>query len=223
MKYINLKNIRLLIGVLTIFLMLIVGIKHPKQIKRIIKRIVLWEYFTNRDSSCEQCDILFQDGVLEHEKAYQGEGIKPQKDFEALQKLIDQNTLREIETSDDYIVESMEASMPYLLPKGIKFLKRLSRDYRALCEQQHLEYVPFRITSAVRTTNSVKSLQQNNGNAIENSAHLRAKTIDISYITNKRHLAQKKAFIQALANLKKEGLCYVKHEVIMKCLHITCR
>ena len=66
--------------------MLIVGIKYPKQIKRIIKRIVLWEYFTNRDSSCEQCDTLFQDGVLEHEKAYQVEGIKPKKDFEALQK-----------------------------------------------------------------------------------------------------------------------------------------
>ena len=223
MKYINLKNIRLLIGAFSIFIMLIIGIKYPKQIKRIIKQIVPWEYFMNRDSSCEQCDTLFQDGVLEHEKAYQGEGIKPKKDFEALQKLIDRKTLREIETSDDYVVESMEASMPYLLPKGIKFLKRLSRDYRALCEQEHLDYVPFRITSAVRTTSSVKALQQNNGNAIENSAHLRGKTIDISYITNKRHLEQKNVFIQALSNLKKEGLCYVKHEVNMKCLHITCR
>jgi len=127
------------------------------------------------------------------------------KSFAAIHKLIDKHVLREIETCEDYVVEPMDASVPCLLPKGVKFLKRLSQDYRALCEQQHLEYVPFRITSAVRTTNSVKALQQNNGNAIENSAHLRAKTIDISYITNKRHLAQKKAFIQALANLKKRG------------------
>lgn len=223
MKYINLKNILLLIGAITIFLMLIVGIKYPKQIKRIIKRIVRWEYFTNRDSSCEQCDILFQDGVSEQEKAFQSEGIKPKKSFAAIHKLIDKHVLREIETCEDYVVEPMDASVPCLLPKGVKFLKRLSQDYRALCIQQHLEYVPFRITSATRTTESVKTLQQNNGNAIENSAHLRGKTLDISYLTAKSQVEQKRLFIKALATLKQEGLCYVKYEVNMKCLHITCR
>lgn len=223
MKYLNLKNILLLIGALSLFFMLIIGLKYPKKLKQIVKRVIHWEYFTNQDSTCEQCDILFQDGVLEQEKAYHGEGIKPKNSFVAIHKLIDKHILAEIETCEDYIVEPMDASVPCLLPKGVKFLKRLSQDYRALCEQKHLEYIPFRITSATRTTESVKKLQKNNGNAIENSAHLRGKTLDISYLTHKNHVEQKRLFIEALAALKQEGLCYVKHEVNMKCLHITCR
>lgn len=223
MKYMPLKKVLLLIGAIIIFIMLIVGIKYPKQIKRIVKRIIHWEYFMNQDSSCEQCDILFQDGVSEQEKAYQGEGIKPKNNFAAIHKLIDKQVLREIETCEDYIVEPMDVSVPCLLPKGIKFLKRLSREYRILCSQKGLAYVPFRITSATRTTESVKTLQQNNGNAIENSAHLRGKTLDISYLTSKDQVPQKVLLIEALAALKQEGLCYVKYEVNMKCLHITCR
>ncbi len=64
---------------------------------------------------------------------------------------------------------------------------------------------------------------KHNGNAIENSAHLKGKTIDITYITHKKQVKQKALFIQALAKLKDKGLCYVKFEVQKKCLHITCR
>jgi hypothetical protein len=145
------------------------------------------------------------------------------KKIEELQKLIDNRTLIKIKTSEKYIVEPMDASLPALLPKGFKFINRLAQDYRALCDQKNIEYIPFRITSATRTIKSVKELRQNNGNAIENSAHLKGKTIDISYLFNNKHVKQKDLFIKALSKLKDEGLCYVKFEVHMKCLHITCR
>jgi len=222
MKYVTLKNITKLIILLIVIILVIVGIKYPKQIKRLIKRLVQREYL-NQDSSCSKCGILFQDQIPVHENAYKYEGIKPKNDFDDLQKLIENRTLIEIKTSEYYIVEPMGASLPALLPKGITFINKLSREYRALCDQKNIEYIPFRITSATRTIKSVKALMKDNGNAIENSAHLKGKTIDITYLTSKKHTKQKELFIQTLAKLKDQGLCYVKFEVKMKCLHITCR
>lgn len=222
MKYVTLKNITKLIIVLIVIILVIIGIKYPKQIKRLIKRLVQREYL-NQDSSCSKCGILFQDQIPIHENAYKYEGIKPKNDFDDLQKLIENRTLIEIKTSENYIVEPMGASLPALLPKGITFINKLSREYRSLCDQKNIEYIPFRITSATRTIKSVKELMKDNGNAIANSAHLKGKTIDITYLTSKKHTKQKELFIQTLAKLKDQGLCYVKFEVQMKCLHITCR
>lgn len=222
MKHVTLKNITKLIIVLIVIILVIIGIKYPKQIKRLIKRLVQQEYL-NQDSSCSKCGILFQDQIPAHENAYKYEGIKPKNDFDDLQKLIENRTLIEIKTSENYIVEPMGASLPALLPKGITFINKLSREYRSLCDQKNIEYIPFRITSATRTIKSVKELMKDNGNAIENSAHLKGKTIDITYLTSKKHTKQKELFIQTLAKLKDQGMCYVKFEVQMKCLHITCR
>jgi hypothetical protein len=222
-KYLSLKNIGKLACALIVILLVIVGIKYQKQIKRLLIRLVRREVYMNYDSSCSRCSVLFQDEIPVHEKAYQYEGIKPKNDFDDLQKLIENRTLIEIKTSEYYIVEPMGASLPALLPKGITFINKLSREYRALCDQKNIEYIPFRITSATRTIKSVKALMKDNGNAIENSAHLKGKTIDITYLTSKKHTKQKELFIQTLAKLKDQGLCYVKFEVKMKCLHITCR
>lgn len=223
MKEINVKSITKF-SVLAIFIiLLIVGIKYQKQITRLLTRLIRREVYVNLDSSCARCGIIFQDEIPIHENAYKYEGIKPKNDFDDLQKLIDNHTLVKIKTTENYIVEHMDASLPAMLPKGITFLNKLSRAYRALCVQKSVEYVPFRITSATRSKKSVQGLMKDNGNAIENSAHLKGKTIDITYLTSKKHVKQKGLFIKALSKLKEDGLCYVKYEVQMKCLHITCR
>lgn len=216
------KQISLLLIGSIFVIVFIVGMLYPRQIKRIIKKLIAWDAIFY-DSSCKNCEELFQDGVAEHENAYRYEGIKPRDDFKDLQKLLDRRILMEIKTSENYEVVQMDASLPGLLPKGYRFINRLAREYRARCIQNKLAYVPFRITSAVRTKESVKALRKRNGNAIENSAHLKGKTIDISYLFKKTDLKQKELFIQSLAKLKDEGLCYVKYETNMKCLHITCR
>ena len=160
-KYLSLKNIGKLVCALIVIILVIAGIKYPKQIKRLIKRLVQREYL-NQDSSCSKCGILFQDQIPVHENAYKYEGIKPKNDFDDLQKLIENRTLIEIKTSEYYIVEPMGASLPALLPKGITFINKLSREYRALCDQKNIEYIPFRITSATRTIKSVKALMNDN-------------------------------------------------------------
>ena len=220
MKTIPLNNKTKFVPVLIVGILLAVGIIYHKKIKRLID---YWSIYTSYDSSCKECGVLFQDGLSAHESAYNYEGIKPKTEFNDLQKLVDNHTLIEIQTTKNYIVEPMDASLPALLPKGIKFIDRLASDYRALCEQKNIEYIPFRITSATRTKKSVKELRKRNKNAIENSVHLKGKTMDITYITSKKHVKQKELFVQALAKLKEKGLCYVKYEVGMKCLHITCR
>ncbi len=220
MYTLSFKNTTKLILLIFTICLLIVGIKYHKKFKRLI---AYWTIYGNQDSTCKQCGVLFQDGISDHESAYRFEGIKPKNDFDDLQKLVDRNKLIEIETTENYIIEPMDASYPVLLPKGIAFINRLAKEYRDLCDQKHIEYIPFRITSITRTKKSVEELRKHNRNAIENSPHLKGKTIDISYITNKKHVRQKDLFVRALARLKERGLCYVKFEVQKKCLHITCR
>jgi hypothetical protein len=220
MYTLSLKNTTKLILLIFTICLLIVGIKYHKQIKRVI---AYWVIYRNQDSTCKQCGVLFQDGLSAHESAYQYEGIKPKNDFDDLEKLVEKHRLIELETNENYIIEPMDASLPVLLPKGIAFINRLAQDYRTLCDRENIEYIPFRITSATRTQKSIKELRKQNGNAIENSTHLKGKTIDITYITHKKHVKQKELFLQALAKLKDQDLCYVKFEVQKKCLHITCR
>lgn len=217
------KHIFLLIFGLIIIAMSIAGLIFRKELKRFFKRVIHRSNITYNDDSCKNCAMLFQDGVSIQERAYRNEGISPRRDFGELRKLIKNGTLIEIKTCEMYIVESMDASLPCLLPKGVDFIERLAREYKTMCNQNNLTYVPFRITSATRTTQSVENLMKENGNAIENSVHLLGKTLDISYLFNKKHSPQKDLFIKALSNMKDKGLCYVKHEVNRKCLHITCR
>ena len=91
-KYLSLKNIGKLVCALIVIILVIAGIKYPKQIKRLIKRLVQREYL-NQDSSCSKCGILFQDQIPVHENAYKYEGIKPKNDFDDLQKLIENPNL----------------------------------------------------------------------------------------------------------------------------------
>jgi hypothetical protein len=61
---------------------------------------------------------------------------------------------------------------------------------------------------------------KSNANAIENSAHLKGKTFDISYRAFAGNRKQSGAFIEVLRELRAEGKCYVKYER-NGCLHVT--
>jgi ribonuclease HI len=63
----------------------------------------------------------------------------------------------------------------------------------------------------------------NNVNAVTNSAHLKGKTIDISYVRFGNNTAQLDALVKALKKMRKEDKCYVKYERTQGCLHITVR
>ena len=84
----------------------------------------------------------------------------------------------------------------------------------------NLDYIPLTITSLTRTKESVNRLIQNNQNAIEESAHLKGKTFDISYKAFGSNTKQFGLFADILNEERKKELCFVKYES-NGCLHIT--
>jgi hypothetical protein len=177
---------------------------------------------SQKNRGCSQCPELFDDSVRRHARSYRWDGIKPKESFEDFEKLEKVGVLSEIETNRLFEVETLTYSAPYLLPVAEKFLVALGKRYEEKCAAAGLEYVPFVITSVTRTTKSVKKLRRGNRNAIENSAHLRGKTVDVSYRKFEDNQKQLNLFVDALYELKQEGWCFVKYERT-GCLHITAR
>lgn len=170
---------------------------------------------------CESCDQLFTDGIAAHEHAYKKEGIKSQKNSQGLRKLESKGVLKKITTNDYYIVRDMDHSDPLLLTKAVDLLNNFGSVYKNEVDKAGLTYVPFEITSATRTTESVKRLRKGNGNAKKNSVHLKGKTFDIGYINFADYPQQRALFIQVLKSFNEEKKCFVKFEVSQKCFHIT--
>jgi hypothetical protein len=171
---------------------------------------------------CSQCPELFDDSVGKHARSYRWDGIKAKGNLDDVENLYKKGILDKIETNPRYAVEDLTYSAPYLLPVARKFVDALAQRYAEKCEAANLTYVPFVITSATRSTKSVKKLRRGNRNAIENSAHLKGKTIDISYRKFENNQKQLNLFVDALYELKQEGWCFVKYERT-GCLHITAR
>ena len=171
-------------------------------------------------ATCENCASLFDDGIAAHAAAYRNSPISPQQTMSDLDALTRQGILKPVEDNDFYMLDGLTHSRPVLLPRALDFLDELAALYGEKCNNKDLEYVPFRLTSATRSQASVQQLQEENKNAIDNSAHLYGKTVDISYAAFSGSGAQRKQFIAALSELNKQGKCKVKYER-NGCLHIT--
>lgn len=182
--------------------------------------------FTNSDATpvkCKHCNGLFPDGVATHERAYYSEGITPRKTLADLDQLQRTGKLVRIKDGKKYYLDAMEHSAPFLLPKAAEFLDVLAQRYEEECEKRGLKYHSFKITSMTRSIESVNDLKKENTVAIKNSAHLKGKTLDISYTDFAGHQAQLDAFVTALSDLRKENKCFVKYEESTGCLHLTVR
>lgn len=193
--------------------------------RRIANKVFnLISYYSGRplrgSGSCEGCSKNFTDNVETHQLAYEKEGIKPQRTFSDLEKLHQKGKLKELKSTDRYIVRKLKYSRPYILPEGERFIQELAQSYYDRCLAYSIEFVPFTISSLTRTKDSVEDLMETNGNAIENSAHLMGKTLDISYRAFNDNKRQNKLFIEVLDEMRLANKCYVKFER-NGCLHIT--
>jgi uncharacterized protein YcbK (DUF882 family) len=195
--------------------------------RHIIKRYAVYCYslinskVNGKDNfSCNNCNDLFDDNVKTHQIAYANESITPQNNNDGLNRLFRKGVLKNIESNESYLVRKLDHSKPLLMKKAVLFLDKLSMSYNQKCKMSQLYYIPFEITSATRTIQSVGKLSKSNNNAIENSAHLRGKTFDISYRAFSGYEKQLDLFISALNELKQQNKCFVKYER-NGCLHIT--
>lgn len=89
----------------------------------------------------------------------------------------------------------------------------------------------IKVTSVLRTPETVRRLRRANGNAVDSSVHQLGTTVDISYVrfavdaTEKTHSAEelKGVLAEVLYAMREEGKCWVKYEIKQPCFHVTAR
>lgn len=131
---------------------------------------------------------------------------------------------------DRYHIDNLKHSYPYLVPQAAELLDTIgARFNRKLADRGGGNY-KIKVTSLLRTRESVGRLKHGNVNSTENSAHLFATTFDISYVdfhegmfNTTRHSdgELKNLLAEVLLELKEQGKCLVKFERKQGCFHIT--
>ena len=133
---------------------------------------------------------------------------------------------------EPYVVDHLTHSTPYLVKDAADLLYEIGVNFQDSLRRKHISAHSIVVTSVLRTDADVKSLSKRNVNASSRSVHCYGTTFDISYKRFVKHdenapdarEADLVAVLgEVLRDLKKNGRCYVKHEVKQACFHITAR
>ena len=176
----------------------------------------------------------FNDMNDDHLAAARAIGINPIEDREAAEYM--KRSLKLVETCDNYKLDSLTHSIPYLVPQAHKLLNNIGKNFLDSLESKGLNPYKVIATSVLRTNYDVKRLKKGNVNATDNSAHRYGTTFDISYkrfdqvpdpdgypLQPVREDTLKMVLAEVLRDLKGQGDCYVKYELKQGCFHITAR
>ena len=140
--------------------------------------------------------------------------------------------LTKIKTDDNYIVDSLAHSVPYLVPAAAKELESIGEEFADILKRNNLPHYRFYVTSVLRTKEDVEDLQKSNGNATTNSCHCYGTTFDLAYyrydkVTRTHEYMSednlKLVLGQVLLNHQRAGKIYVKYEQKQACFHVTVR
>ena len=141
--------------------------------------------------------------------------------------------LVEITTNENYIVDSLTHSVPYLIPSAKRELDAIGAEWSDILSRNNLPHYRFYVTSVLRTQEDVKYLQRSgNINSTTQSCHCYGTTFDLAYmrydkVTRTRmymHEDNLKLVLgQVLLNHQRAGKIYVKYEWKQSCFHITVR
>ncbi len=155
----------------------------------------------------------------------------PPKDRSHAEKMRIQLTY--VKSNDNFIVDSLTHSIPYLVPAAAAELESIGREFADILQRNGLPHYRFYVTSVLRTQQDVKHLQKSgNVNATTNSCHCYGTTFDLAYfrydkVTRSRmymHEDNLKLVLgQVLLNHQRAGKIYVKYEWKQACFHITVR
>ena len=164
-------------------------------------------------------------------------GIKPVATHKAVMWKAKHHQLVAITESPFFVVEKLDYSLPYLVPRAKDLLTTISVNFLdSLQSKGYKPYLPI-VTSVLRTTLDVRKLTRRNRNATENSCHSYGTTFDITYsrympltgIPTPVDSAEwkrgelKLVLAEVLFDLRNQGKCFVKHEHRQPCFHITVR
>lgn len=138
--------------------------------------------------------------------------------------------LVEIKTCDEYVVDRLTHSMPYLVPEAARLLSDIGSSFQEKARKVYAkDESRVIVTSMLRTPATVKRLRRVNRNAVDSSTHMFATTFDLSY--NNFYVPEGKESLSAdrlkmilaevLSEKRAEGRCYIKYEKKSPCFHIT--
>ena len=142
-------------------------------------------------------------------------------------------SLVEIKTNDNFIVDSLTHSVPYLIPSAKRELEAIGAEWADILKRNYLPHYRFYVTSVLRTQEDVRYLQKSgNINSTTQSCHCYGTTFDIAYmrydkVTRTRDYMHednlKLVLGQTLLNHQRAGKIFVKYEWKQSCFHITVR
>ena len=174
----------------------------------------------------------FRDTQAKQEQAAKALGLStpPQNRQEAARM---RSQLALIKSNDNYIVDSLTHSIPYLVPAAAAELERIGEGFADILQRNGLPHYQFYVTSVLRTKEDIKQLQKSgNINATTNSCHNYGTTFDLAYfrfnkVTRTREYVHqdnlKLVLGQVLLNEQRAGRIYVKYEQKQACFHTTVR
>ncbi len=141
--------------------------------------------------------------------------------------------LVELKTNENYIVDSLTHSVPYLIPSAKRELDAIGEEWADILQRNGLPHYRFYVTSVLRTQEDIKYLQKSgNINSVTQSCHCYGTTFDIAYmrydkVTRTREYMHednlKLVLGQVLLNHQRADKIYVKYEAKQSCFHITVR
>ena len=172
----------------------------------------------------------FRDTQAKQVRAAKAIGLKsPPQNRQEAAKMRGQLSL--IKSNDNYVVDSLTHSIPYLVPAAARELERIGEGFAEILQRNGLPHYRFYVTSVLRTKDDVKHLQKSgNVNATSQSCHCYGTTFDLAYFRfdkvsrTREYMHQdnlKLVLGQVLLNEQRAGRIYVKYEYKQACFHIT--
>lgn len=134
-----------------------------------------------------------------------------------------------VESNQYYQIDSLKHSIPYLVPEAAALLEDIGRSFNDSLSRRGGDSYRIKVTSLLRTPESVGRLRRVNVNATDSSTHQYATTFDISYtnfycLDENRQINQgdlKNLLGEVLYDMRQQGRCHVKFERKTGCFHVT--
>ena len=140
--------------------------------------------------------------------------------------------VRRVASCEDYYIDDLTHSYPYLVPEAADLLADIGHAFRDSLQARGGGAYRIKVTSVLRTPATVRKLRRVDRNSTEESTHCYGTTFDISYskficddasAPHRTFEDLKNLLAEVLYKLREDGRCYVKYEVKQSCFHITVR
>lgn len=171
----------------------------------------------------------FNDSNYVHWQEAESYGLQPLSDTRSHWQL--NRPIVKVTTCADYFLDTLIFSRPYLVPEAAATLREIGHRFRDTIAARGGGDYRIKVTSVLRTPQTVRRLRRRNRNAIDSSVHQLGTTFDISYASfvasspaPARSVDDLKGILaEVLKAMREENKIWVKYEIGQPCFHITAR